>query len=267
MTPINKILVPVDLSPQSLGAARYAASLASAFGSELVFVHALDDGWPLGVIERGVRDRIMKVPGGASRILLCQGPPVPVILEMAEAERVDLVLMPTRGKSALSRFLDGSITAQVLREARCPVWTGLGDPPLSNRPIRTILCGLSLGPRASSILRWSAGLATRLKASLCVIHASKGLEFSPGLPCDQEWRLLLKKMARDEIWALQAGAGTDAEVWLEPGRPLETILPLADRLRADLLVVGKSPERRFLGDLRTLSYEMACRARCPVASV
>jgi nucleotide-binding universal stress UspA family protein len=57
-------------------------------------------------------------------------------------------------------------------------------------------------------------------------------------------------MARDEIRALQAGLETDADVWLESGKPASAIPPLADHLRADLLVIGKSPQKRFLGDLR-----------------
>jgi hypothetical protein len=61
--------------------------------------------------------------------------------------------------------------------------------------------------------------------------------------------------------------GADADVWLEPGKPLLAIPPLAEQLGADLLVIGKSPEKWPLGDLRTLSYEIACRTPCPVASV
>ncbi|MBZ5617780.1 MAG: universal stress protein [Acidobacteriia bacterium] len=267
MTPITKILVPVDLSARSLGAATYAASLAAEFGPELVFLHALQNGWPLAEDEGEIRDRVNATPG-AHRFLFREGSPAPVILETAEAERADLILIPTRGKPALARFIDGSIAAQVLRGAHCPVWIGLDNlSPLSSRPIRNILCGLSLGPRASAVLRWSADLAKRLDASLSVIHASKALESNPGSPGDEEWRFWLKKMARDEIRTLQDWVGTDAEVWLESGRPLATILPLADQLRADLLVIGKSPQKRFLGDLRTLSYEIACQTSCPVASV
>jgi nucleotide-binding universal stress UspA family protein len=77
----------------------------------------------------------------------------------------------------------------------------------------------------------------------------------------------MKRFAREDIRALQNGAGTHADVWLEPGSPLHAIPPLADRLRADLVVIGKSPEKRFLNDVRTLSYEIACRTPCPVASV
>lgn len=176
--------------------------------------------------------------------------------------------MPTRGRSPLTRALGGSIAAQVLRGARCPVWVGLdGLLPLLSRPIQTILCGLSLGPRASAVLRWSANLAERLKASLAVIHASKALEWNPGLPCDGEWRFWLKKTARNDIRDLQNEVGTKAQVWVEPGKPLDAIPPVAGELRADLLVLGRSPQKRLLSDLRTLSYEIACHAPCPVASV
>jgi nucleotide-binding universal stress UspA family protein len=267
MKPITKILLPVDLSVCSSGAAAYAMSLAAELGSELLFLHALQNGWPLSEEEREIRDRI-GAAAGAHRFLFREGSPAQTIINTAEAERVDLILMPTRSRRALTRLFGGSIAAQVLRGARCPVLVGQdGLLPLASRPIRTILCGLSLGPRASAVLRWSANLAQRFNASLAVIHASKALESNPGLPCDGEWRLWLKKAARDDIRELQTGIGTNAEVWVEPGKPLDAIPPVADGLRADLLVLGKSPQKRFLNDLRTLSYEIACRASCPVASV
>jgi nucleotide-binding universal stress UspA family protein len=264
---ITKILVPIDLSTRSLEAAAYAKSMAAGFGSELVFLHALQNGRPLGEEERERLHRI-NATGSAHRFLFREGPPTQAILKTAEIERVDLILIPTRGRPALARLFDGSIAAQVLRGASCPVWAGLDRmAPLYSRPIRTILCGLSLGPRASTILRWSAAVAARCKASLSVIHANSALEPNPGLPCDQEWRCWVQRTARDDIQELQRAVGADADVWLEPGKPLLAIPPLAEQLGADLLVIGKSPEKRLLGDLRTLSYEIACRTPCPVASV
>ncbi|HWQ54486.1 MAG TPA: universal stress protein [Bryobacteraceae bacterium] len=266
--PITKILLQVDLSERSLGAAIYAKSLAAELRAELVFLHALQRGWPLATAEKNVRDRILDAAGHAHRFLFREGSPVSVILNTAEVERVNLILVPARGTPALSRFFGHSTTAQVLRGAHCAVWVGLDNlPPLSNRPIRNVLCGLSLGPRASAILCWSAALAARFDARLSVIHASTALESNPRLPFDEEWRIWLNKITRDDIRALQTGVGTDAEVWLEPGTPLTAIPPLADHVRADLLVIGKSPHRRFFGDLRTLSYDIACRVGCPVASV
>lgn len=268
MKPITRILVPVDLSARSLQAAAYAASLAGEFGSDLVFLHVLRNEWPLRPAEQEVRARIAAEAGGGRRFLIRDGQPAAVILRTAESENADLILIPTRGRPAKSRLFGGSVAARVLREARCAVWAGLDDLwPLSGRPIRNILCGLSLGSRASTVLRWSAALAKRLGASLSIVHASTALEPNPALPCDREWRFRFEEMVRDEIRTLQFAAGTDAAVWLLPGKPLKAIPPLAGHLRADLLVLGKSPRRRFLEDLRTLSFAIACRAPCPVASV
>jgi nucleotide-binding universal stress UspA family protein len=269
MTDVRKILVPVDLSSRSIGAARYATSLAREFNSELIFVHALQNGWPLGDAAKEVQDVITGTQDTTqTRFLIREGAPAAVILDSARSENVDLIVMPTRGVPVLYRLFDGSITAQVLRAAHCPVWAGVDDLSSHSRmPIRTILCGLSLGPRASSVLRWAAGLARQLKANLTVIHTSKSLASMPGYPCDGEWRLWVKKMAKDDIRALQKAAGTHADVWLEPGPPLVAIPSVAESLRADLLVIGKSPQRRLLGDLRTMSYDMVCRTPCPVASV
>lgn len=269
MARLGKILVPVDLSQRSIGAARYAAFLAGGFHSEIVFVHALRNGWPLSDTAKAVRDVVLGLRAGApARLVIREGTPVRVILEVAKAEAADLILMPTRGVAALPRVLGRSITAQVLRAAECPVWAGVNDlSSQSHRPIRRILCGISLGPRAGSVLHWAACLARRLRATLTLIHASRDFEPVPAHPCDGEWRRWQQAAAIDEVRALQAHASTEADLLLAEGRPVAAIPRAADSLRADLLVIGKSPPRRILGDLRTLSYEMVRRSPCPVASV
>lgn len=218
MPPITRILVPVDLSDRSLGAAAYAKSLSATFDAQLVFLHVVRHVWPLGDEVLEFRDRVHST-AGAHRFLFRRGSPAPVILEAAEDERASLILMATHASPRLTRMFDGSITAQVLRQARCPVWVGLDNLwPLSARPIQSIVCGLALGPCPDTVLHWSADLAHQLHANLTVIHGK------------------------------------------------ETSTP-AGHLDADLFVVGKSPQKRFLADLRTPSYEIACRMPCPVASV
>ncbi|GEM_PF-173348 len=269
MVQVRRILVPVDFTPKSAGVARYAASLVREFNSEVVFVHAVQNRRADGGVRKDSRDMLTGIQGSTpSRILICEGEPVPVILEAARMEAADLILMPTRGMPKLSRLFDRSITAQVLRAAHCPVWAGVDDlTDHSARPIRNILCGISLGPRTGIVLRWAANLARRLSATLTVVHTSKGLQPMPSYPSDGEWRLRIEKAAREDISALQKAAGTHADVWLEPGPALTAIPPLAETLHADLLVIGKSPQRRLLGDLRTTSYDLVCKAPCPVVSV
>ena len=49
------------------------------------------------------------------------GQPYGAIVDCAENERIDLIVMSSHGRSGLSRMLIGSVTDKVLRAASCPV--------------------------------------------------------------------------------------------------------------------------------------------------
>ncbi len=49
------------------------------------------------------------------------GEPYHMILETAEKEKVDLIVMGNRGFSKIKRFFVGSVTQRVISEAPCPV--------------------------------------------------------------------------------------------------------------------------------------------------
>ena len=52
------------------------------------------------------------------------------ILEFIEDHQIDLAVMGTQGRSALSRFFLGSVAEKVVRHAQCPVMTvGHGRSP------------------------------------------------------------------------------------------------------------------------------------------
>ncbi|MCC6858331.1 MAG: universal stress protein [Bryobacterales bacterium] len=199
MARFKKILVPVDLSARSLGLMNYARKLAEEFDSELLFLHAIQpQTWPLREPERETRDAIMEVLRTTrGRLLMREGLPAATILEVARSEPADGILMVTRGAKTFSMKFAGSITAQVLREAGCPVWAAAENFSLfARRPIRNILCALSLGPRTGPVLRWAAGLARRFDATLSVVHASRALESTLAHPADQEWRIWSGKWRR-----------------------------------------------------------------------
>ncbi len=56
--------------------------------------------------------------------------------------------MSTRGEGAFFRFLLGSVTAKVLHEIHCPVWTGahLEEEPVGEFSIRNVLGSVDLSP-------------------------------------------------------------------------------------------------------------------------
>ncbi len=55
------------------------------------------------------------------RQLVDAGQPFGAIVDCAEKEAVDLIVMSSHGRSGLSRMLIGSVTDKILRGAPCPV--------------------------------------------------------------------------------------------------------------------------------------------------
>ena len=62
-------------------------------------------------------------PGCALEAMCRMGDPAKKIICFARETEIDLIMMPTRGGGTFRRFLLGSVTAKVLDDATCPVWT------------------------------------------------------------------------------------------------------------------------------------------------
>ncbi|MBI1828044.1 MAG: universal stress protein [Thaumarchaeota archaeon] len=54
-------------------------------------------------------------------IMVTQGDPAQVIIEIAKTKRYDLIIMGTRGRSAFQELLIGSVSQKVMHHASCPV--------------------------------------------------------------------------------------------------------------------------------------------------
>jgi nucleotide-binding universal stress UspA family protein len=137
MSVFKTILVPVDFSPASERAFRFAWSLASEYGSHLIVLHVPEPA-PLASYselekaidhDSGYRHRLeMELrkyqPGYhftevEHRLQL--GDPADEIVRTAAETPCDLIVMGTHGRQGLERLLIGSVTTKVLRRARCPV--------------------------------------------------------------------------------------------------------------------------------------------------
>jgi len=138
---LERILFPTDFSPGSDLAARYAADLASQYGAELIVVHVFFDvieGTSWYAPQVPLHDLSHEVEESARRQLdafcsrnfqgmekmrshLIKGMADQEILKAAEAEKADLIVIGTHGRTGLNRVLFGSTAEKVVRRADCPV--------------------------------------------------------------------------------------------------------------------------------------------------
>lgn len=137
----DRILVPTDGSPETERAVEHAAELAAAHGAELHAVHVVNSatftGLPMETSWEGVGDVLREEAESAlerveaiaaeygveatSHVL--EGSPSRRIVEYAEGEDCDLVVMGTHGRGGIDRLLLGSVAEGVVRASSVPVLT------------------------------------------------------------------------------------------------------------------------------------------------
>jgi nucleotide-binding universal stress UspA family protein len=134
----QRILFPTDFSPASEAALKWATSLARDSGATLFIVHVEEP--PLayggGELYYGGGDEVNREELRKSLIhvvptdhavpyehVLLVGDPADAIIQAAEKEDADLIVMGTHGRTGLTRLLMGSVAEAVVRKAKCPVLT------------------------------------------------------------------------------------------------------------------------------------------------
>jgi universal stress protein A len=130
-----KILFPTDFSTLGQSALDMATALAKSRGAGLLIVHVEEPPLAYGGgelyygIDEPDRDdlrrmllEIVPIDGSVDyEHRLVVGSPAAAILDLAEIEGVEMIVMPTHGRTGLLRLLMGSVAEEVVRKANCPV--------------------------------------------------------------------------------------------------------------------------------------------------
>ncbi len=292
MPGVSRILVPVEFSPRCRGAAQYAEALSCHFHCEIVLLHVVMP--PLanftsfeamaytsaGDLAREIAEQRMadleafpcSVPPDAHvRRVVVEGDPTQTIVEYACAEKCDLIVMPTHGYGPFRRFLIGSVTAKVLHDAICPMWTGPHmerAPDYSTLHFQNIVCAIDIGLHSQQVLCWAAGFAREFGARLSIVHAipSSATRLG-GFYFDPDWRTQLTKTAVERITTFRQEMEIEASVAIEAGETPVVVTAAAETLNADLLVIGRGSTPRAHGHLPTNAYAIVRQAPCPVVAV
>ncbi len=164
MQTIARILVPIDFSPCSEAALDHAMVLAERFGAAIEVLHVwepapygarfhvapaldlydaqprledfahTDGGRRMEALLQALEQRFIKVRGR-----LASGDPCDTILELAQPDAYDLVVMGTHGRTGIARLLSSSVAERVVRRCACPVLTVHSElePPIDMDGVRS----------------------------------------------------------------------------------------------------------------------------------
>lgn len=290
---MKKILFPVDFSPISGSAAKYAAALACRFQAELTALHvtpghatynevndvclppayALEIAWNETRLKEAKEAMAEFVGTNLHGIpvtpCVLSGDAAKIIVDYAHTTATDLIVMGTHGFGGFRRMLLGSITAKVLHDARCPVFTSTHaeSTPATLPPLRTILCAIDHGPQSAAVVNWANEFARSVGARLFISHVLPTIPMGQWGYCDEDISVAMQKDAEHKTHALLESTGIGAKMLVESGPVIQTLSDIAKETHADLLVIGRHHESGILGRLRDTAYAIIRESPCPVVSV
>jgi nucleotide-binding universal stress UspA family protein len=134
---IRRLLLATDLSPASQAATEKAISLAVEHHASLIVISVVDPRrlrLPGGPFVRRLDQERAEVIAGAQHVvararaagaaatfLVWDGDPAESIIAAAQSEGADVIVIGSHGRGRLGRLVLGSTSAQVSKEASCPV--------------------------------------------------------------------------------------------------------------------------------------------------
>lgn len=123
---MKTLLVPVDFSPASADALRYAAKLAGPLGAGLICLHAIEDFGMrkefIDKIQQFISDEEPSLNDGIkAQPVIMAGTLDKVLRELSGIQPIDLIVMGTKGAKGFQKVMGGSNTTDVLSTTNIPV--------------------------------------------------------------------------------------------------------------------------------------------------
>lgn len=249
---MKKILVPIDFSPNSKNALRIAAEIAVKGNARLELFHAnvatiysmpLSEYVPSAnyaedeeydeAVARELEKLKMEVCEMAAfsklkvDIRVEEGFLHSCIRKVAEEDKVDLVVMGTKGASGMQEFLVGSNTEKVIRTAPCPVL--VVPEGVEKFELKTVLLPSTLKDDQRSTFKYLAGWQKAFDFNVKVLYLNNPSNF----PTDGSAEARKNRMG-------EAAGLQKTEVVMAMGTFFEddTILSVADQYDVNMIVMA-----------------------------
>ena len=228
--------------------------------------------------ERGAERFRVGRPGWKVRTEATYCSPAWEMVFKADKWKPDLVVVGSHGRSALGRFILGSVSQRVLTESRCSVRVARGKVEEPGTPV-SIVIGIDGSKAADAALREVARRRWPARSEVRVVIVDDPLEstlvggFMPSVAesvaaHNRSERLKLKKVAEAGA-KLIASRNLRASASIEEGDPKRELPAIAESWGANCIFVGATGfsnrlERFLLGSVSTA---VAARAHCSVEVV
>lgn len=255
---LAKILMPIDVNSNCDIQLNAAIKIAKKYNSEIVAMYVLPDtnlhDDIKSLVANSINDSLSRVQEtlekegvAAKRTIVEHGQPVEKIVQRANEEEFNLVLVGSGNSDEKEQFKLGINAEKLIRFSDIPLWVvkSNGKPEVSN-----ILCPVDFSDPSRRALKNAILLSDKFKATLRILgvyepvsNISKRLSIN----LDKENAHLLKVFEEkmDEFIRPFELNGIDHVIEIQSGSAHERILHAIDQHGCDLLVMGTNGRTGF----------------------
>jgi nucleotide-binding universal stress UspA family protein len=256
---MRKVLIATDFSSHADRALVHALELVKLTGGEVeVFTSAylppqalaaMAMGMVPGLVDDARREAVQRIDTLAGHLRAShrsvtsasstEEPSMAIVARAAEIG-ADLVAMGTRGHTGLAHVMFGSVAERVARLAPCAVLTAHADSP-TPAPYRCVLVPTDFSPDSDAAIAFAREVVTRSGGKLVLLHAYDlpSLVLTGSALAAAHLEKTLADSARDKLAELRASLrDLTVESYVSAARPDPAIFEAADRVHADLIVMG-----------------------------
>jgi len=280
MLHIETILCPTDLSEASVNSVPLATHFARLHGADLHLVHVhllhamspVEDDVPFPG-EEAARAALEASAGGISWNQVIHRVErginaAPTIIDYADANDVDLIVIGSHGRRGFRRLMLGSVTAEVVRYARRPVLVvrheeGAAPPDEVDR----IIVPVDFSPASDDAVAVAVELAATFDVPIELLHAVEPIPYVqmayPIAVDDGEFRIHAQRRLGEIVEELAASRDVRATVAVDTAE--RAVIEAAARSATPLVVMashGHSGLARVL--LGSTTERLLRNAPCPV---
>jgi nucleotide-binding universal stress UspA family protein len=270
---LKKILLALDGSENAERALWWVVQYAGREKSQVVLFRAVDTTYlepefipsELKSAENYLQrmETEINYAGIPTKMVVRQGKPAQAIVKTAMDERCDLILMTTRGGSAVKRWAIGGVTEQVMRMSPIPVLPVQSRTrSAKNDHVRRLIIPVDGSTLAERVVPWATDFARLLKARIVFLHVYPSGPVGMSNRAEETFDALRKRMVR-LCQLLKRERGVKAAFKVRTGDAAERILGFADM--NDMIVTtthGEGGFKRWV--FGSVAEKLIHEARIPV---
>jgi len=273
---INNILVPVDLSVNSILALEHATFMAKLFKADIILAHVMETKvakLDLGTFtasdkkkaEQTISEKLNTLAtelrikiGGKVTYLIKAGKIAKGIADATAESKADIIIMETHSVSGFEEFFMGSNAFRIVTEAKVPVITV--QTHASKVGFENILCPIDSSDPSREKVRYVLELAKKYNSKVHILGILSVDDDDAALLLDKKLEQVEKYFAKHEV---------NYTMEMVEGANLATVtMKQAKKQKSDLIVIMTEQEDNFSGILMgPYAQQVVNHSKIPVLSI